>query len=785
QRFPVRALRLLTRAASGHTKIAATAAQLVAGVARGNRDLVDALSPDEQEAVRTVAALGTLLPEAPPSALPPLLVAPPWTRKQSASKPVVIEGLAPTVPPTIDWQPGEREDWAHLPGYFRHRKPQRGWDRWVRAVRDGTLGYADADPSWLAIADERVARSLLPIWRGTNIYGGRQHGRAVAARFELDAVPVLLQLAKASPGTNAPVLAPYATVEVAALMADWLVRSKSARPAARQWLRRNHANAARLLLPAALGKAKTARRVAETALRYLASAGFAQDVRVAAAEHGDAAAAAIDAMLAVDPLDIVPAKVPTVPAWADPSQLPQLALADRASALPAASVGHVLTMAALSKPDDPYAGIEVVRNVCDPGSLAEFGWALFARWQAAGMPSKEGWVLTAQGWLGDNETVRRLTPLVRAWPTEGGFSRAVTALDVFVGIGSDVALMHLHGLSQKVKSRNLRVKAQEKIAEVAEDLNLTSDELADRLVPAFGLDDEASLTLDYGPRTFVIGFDEQLKPFVIDGTGTRRKDLPKPGAKDDPELAPAEHQRFAALKKDVRTVAADQIHRLELAMVNQRRWDAATFRQLFVGHPLLWHIVRRLVWITDGGIAFRVAEDRTLADTADDAFTLPDNAKVGIAHPVLLGDAVPAWAELFADYEILQPFPQLGRPVFELTDAERRANRLLRFEGSKVGVGKVLGLQRRGWERGEPQDGGVEGWISRPLPDDHAVVISLDPGIVAGAPDTFAELKLESIWLNNAPEGNWAPPKINPPAFGDLDPVLASEVLANLVELTS
>src|SRR5204863_4660248 len=96
------------------------------------------------------------------------------------------------------------------------------------------------------------------------------------------------------------------------------------------------------------------------------------------------------------------------------------------------------------------------------------------------------------------------------------------------------------------------------------------------------------------------------------------------------------HKRFAALKKDLRSVADDQIRRLERAMVTQRRWSTAEFRELIVGHPLLWHIARRLVWVSDDGRSFRLAEDRTLADAHDDTLTLDDRARVGIAHPLHL-----------------------------------------------------------------------------------------------------------------------------------------------------
>ncbi|STM38261.1 WGR domain-containing protein [Escherichia coli] len=37
----------------------------------------------------------------------------------------------------------------------------------------------------------------------------------------------------------------------------------------------------------------------------------------------------------------------------------------------------------------------------------------------------------------------------------------------------------------------------------------------------------------FGPRQFTVSFDETLKPFVRDVSGSRLKDLPKPNKSDD------------------------------------------------------------------------------------------------------------------------------------------------------------------------------------------------------------------------------------------------------------
>jgi hypothetical protein len=288
--------------------------------------------------------------------------------------------------------------------------------------------------------------------------------------------------------------------------------------------------------------------------------------------------------------------------------------------------------------------------------------------------------------------------------------------------------------------------------------------------------------IDYGPRRFTVGFDEQLKPYVLDAEGKRRKDLPKPGARDDQELAPAEHKRFATLKKDVRAIASDQVHRLERSMVDQRTWTAEEFHTVLAGHPLLWHLVRRLVWITDSGLTFRLAEDRTLADASDDEVTLPAEAVVRVAHPVDLAGTLPAWGEVFADYEILQPFPQLGRPVHAFTPGDT-VPQLHKYLGRAVPVGKVLGLTNRGWVRCQPQDNGNEPWMTRPLPGGGALVASLDPGIAVGMVDLFPEMTFSELWFSESGEGSWSAPRGGGPATFAVDAVTASELLSELESL--
>ncbi|WP_192810218.1 DUF4132 domain-containing protein [Actinomadura rudentiformis] len=545
--------------------------------------------------------------------------------------------------------------------------------------------------------------------------------------------------------------------------------------------------AARALIPIALGKTGPQRFKAEASLRRIAAVEGDEAILEVAGEYGAKAAKATKTLLASDPLYDLPAEMPRREVWQDPYIFPQVLLRENGLALPADALDHIVSMLSISKPDKPYAGIDVVKEICDPASLAELAWRLFElsglREQTYSVDERN-WVLTALGLFGDDETVRRLTPVIRAWPGDGGHHKAVRGLDALLAIGTEVALMHLHGIATKVKYKGIRTKAQERIDALAEELGLSPEQLGDRLVPDFALDKTGATFLDYGPRGFTVGFDEQLKPYVIDDTGQRRASLPKPGVRDDQELASAAYKRFAALKKDVRTVADEQLRRFERAMVTQRRWTAEEFRTLIVEHPLVWHVSRRLVWLTEDGRTFRVAEDRSLADVQDDELTLTETNRVGVAHPLQLSGSLEDWTKVFDDYEIVQPFAQLNRPTYALTEEERAGTELERFHDVTVAVGRLVGMERRGWQRGSAEDNGIQVTVLRELPGGAALVINLDPGIVVGDIGSWPEQCIERVWLNQDAHLSWRT-EFRPLPFSELDAVTASEVLADLVELTT
>ncbi|WP_394827365.1 DUF4132 domain-containing protein [Pendulispora albinea] len=595
-----------------------------------------------------------------------------------------------------------------------------------------------------------------------------------------------IRSAEGDPAAAARALVRARSARVAPLMAHAFMNLKRARPDAVAWLLAFPEAAAVGLIPPALGPSGAPREAAGRALRFLAARGHGAILEAVAKRYGAGAEQGLRAVLDVDPFLVFLAKAPKMPAFWEPRAFARPLLAGRTKALPLAAVEKLGAMLAFTAQGDPYPGLLEVAEACDAKSLAAFAWDLFHAWLLGGAPSKEQWAFHALGLLGDDESARKLTPLIRAWPGEAAHARAVVGLDVLARIGTDVALMHLHGIAQKLKFKGLQEKAREKIQQVAGDRGLTGDELADRLVPDLGLDERGSLRLDFGPRGFRVRFDEMLKPHVVDDGGNRLPDLPKPKQSDDMEKAKAAVETWKALKKDAKTIASGQIVRLELSMCAERRWSAEVFRAFFVEHPLLIHVVRRLVWglyDADGALrqAFRVAEDNTFTDVNEREFALAGDAQVGIVHRLELDTGLAtSWGQIFADYEILQPFAQLSRETAAPTEAEKSSTKLERVAGITVPTGRVLGLDARGWRRGPPQDAGVVCWYEKPLGGGLIACLDLEPGIYTGMISESPEQKLGVVTLARG-EPSWSNDDTAP--LAELSPIGFSELLRDLESL--
>ncbi|EHM5089630.1 DUF4132 domain-containing protein [Escherichia fergusonii] len=543
----------------------------------------------------------------------------------------------------------------------------------------------------------------------------------VAADFHYTGVEYLLSVlgTDALPGLSAafarhpkeifPLLIQFGTTELALPIARVWHRFVGQRNLARQWILQWPEHTATALIPLIFARSGDNSEAALNALRLLYEQGHGELLQTVANrwQHTDVWPA-LEQLLKQGPMDIYPARIPKAPDFWHPAMWSRPRLITNNQPITDDALEIIGEMLRFTQGGRFYCGLEQLKTFCQPQTLAAFAWDLFTAWQQAGAPAKDNWAFLALSLFGDESTARDLTTKILAWPQEGKSARAVSGLNILTLMNNDMALIQLHHISQRAKSRPLRDNAAEFLQVVAENRGLSQEELADRLVPTLGLDDPQALIFDFGPRQFTVRFDENLNPVIYDQQKVRQKSIPRLRADDDQLKAPEALARLKGLKKDATQVSKNLLPRLETALRTTRRWSLADFHSLFVNHPFTRLVTQRLIWAVYPANeprrllnAFRVAAEGEFCNAQDEPIDLPADALIGIAHPLeMTAEMRSEFAQLFADYEIMPPFRQLSRRTVLLTPDESTSNSLTRWEGKSATVGQLMGMRYKGWESG-------------------------------------------------------------------------------------
>ncbi|HWS37756.1 MAG TPA: DUF4132 domain-containing protein [Actinoplanes sp.] len=658
-----------------------------------------------------------------------------------AARPAWLEPAVP-VPPVLRLRDAEREA-AEQAGVYADAVTWEGVSI-ARSDEAAVTAWLEHREHW-AIPTPLTALALAPRWT---------HERLFALGFEhhhywVRGVIGMLMLRHGT-GHLAPLLAAFADRDSldAALeaaqpighvsLAAPMVRAfagKKHRRLARSWLLRHpeHAAAGTVALWTADPDDPATGRV----LRYLDAQGHRALLTAQAADR----AADLVTLLELDPLAAPKAKIPKIPAYLTNDALPPLSTPGGGDAT-AAEIDHLLVRLASCDSDEVHPGVLAARDTWTATSRAGFTAALFDRWVATGAPAADNWCMHAVGLLGDDAGARRIAAHARQWAGGNAAQRAQAALDTLRHRGTDAALIELSLLAERSRFPVFKSRARQHIEAIADLRGLTSDELADRLVPALGLDEDGDL-LPTAKGDYRIVFDHRLLPVLRDPSGKVHAELPRGSDK----------KRLTALRKEARASASLHVARLERAMRTERRIPAAIFLDRFAGHPWMTHLAQRLVWgVFDGDTAagtVRVAEDGTLADVHDDPVTIAGGSALVILHPLHFPDgALDAWGEVFADYELLQPFAQLDRPVHRFTPEI-----LSVFAGRKTTYAELRGLERHGWVRW--YDAGVQ--MAKPLGGRASAILRTDPGwhasdtVDTAPPQTVQDIALFGVTGDELP----------------------------------
>lgn len=348
----------------------------------------------------------------------------------------------------------------------------------------------------------------------------------------------------------------------------------------------------------------------------------------------------------------------------------------------------------------------------DKKDLEALACEVWELWFKAGSQSKTKWVLPFVAVFGGATMTPKLIRAINDWPqnAQGAIAcDAVTALSVSP---DPAALVTVDSISRKFKFRQVKAAAATALENAAKELGITTEELADRIVPSLDFAPDGTRIFDYGPRKFVVRLTPSLELAVNTDAGKAVKTMPAPGKTDDAEKAAAAYETYKALKKQIKTTVTAQRARLELALSAQRCWDTDTWRKLFVENPIMHQFAISLIWgVYENGElkeTFRYMEDGSFNTADEEEYSLPDGANIGLVHPIELNeDTLNTWKQQLEDYEITQSIQQLSRPVFRLPAEQAQAPSLETVAGRILSALSFSGkLQGMGWYRGSVLDGG-------------------------------------------------------------------------------
>jgi hypothetical protein len=316
---------------------------------------------------------------------------------------------------------------------------------------------------------------------------------------------------------------------------------------------------------------------------------------------------------------------------------------------------------------------QALHHIDRPRSQA-FAKALLTAFQDSNADIKLKYYLTLGALLGDDEMMHNLNTLFKKSIADKRAKMAEYVVGALAMVGTDKALRIVEVIYRKFATKKPAVSQAAKAAldAAATELNITMDELSDRIIPDFDFDGlYKKFEVDGNEYRAFINSDFKLNYFTEDNKV--RKSLPANASK---ELK----AEFKDIEKEVNDVIKSQSGRLEKYLIEERRWSSEGWKQFFFNNPIMFVYAMKLLWgvFNKDGIlvdSFYCSEDTSLYNTNDDEIILEADQFVGILHPLHLSESqLSGWKDKVYAMSLMTIFPILDRPMFVVSNDEKENN---------------------------------------------------------------------------------------------------------------
>ena len=356
-------------------------------------------------------------------------------------------------------------------------------------------------------------------------------------------------------------------------------------------------------------------------------------------------------------------------------------------------------------------------DALDKEKSGPFAKALIQAFVDSNADTKLKHLLSISAFLGDDDVLRSLDSLFRKSIKDKRTKMAEYIVGALAMVGSDKALRTVEVISRKFanKKKTVATAALNALSSAAEELNITTDELADRIIPDFGFEGLYK-RFDVEGEEYRAFINAEFKINYFNEDNKMRKSVPK-------GTDPALKKEFREIEKEIRAIVKSQSGRLEKYMVEGRLWPASDWQEFFFQNPIMFVYAMKLLWVVRNAQdelidCFYIDEDASLYNLEDEEVEIEDGQFVSILHPFYLPEELrEKWRDKVYELSMDFIFPILDRPIFKKKEEELDKAFTNRMNDQKVSKGPDFAkafLVKKGWAK-ETGDGGHIDFVKRDL----------------------------------------------------------------------
>lgn len=405
-----------------------------------------------------------------------------------------------------------------------------------------------------------------------------------------------------------------------------------------------------------------------------------------------------------------------------------------------------------------------------------FALSLLKAYQESGMDNKVKYYMFLAAILGGDDALNKLLTLFKNSITNKKYKLAESIVGSIVMVGSNKALRLVDMISRQYINKRPSVgnAAKEALEAVAVELELTADQLSDRIIPDFGFESNFK-TLEIAGETYRAFISSDFKINYLNEDNKVKKSLPKEASK---ELS----TEIKEIEKEIKEVLKTQKGRLEKFLIEQRRWTVEEWKTYYLHNPIMVNYVQRLLWglyenqtlIT----VFYCDENLDLYDVENEEVALDSEFRIGIVHPIQLNDEqLKLWKDKVYDENMEFEFPIIDRKIYRKDSKELDVNHTKIFDGKEIPKGADFVapfLLKKGWLK-ETGDGGSLNFSKIDSTHNIVAVPYIEgPAVFYQGGETKATIHQIVFYREN-----WS----NKIPLKDIPEVFYSEVLADLDDL--